>query len=128
MKRVCVSGYFDPLHVGHIKYLEDAKNLGNVTVILNNDEQGIKSRGSNRTSVEDRQRIIKSIRYVDNVVISIDTDDSVSNTLTMLKPDIFAKGFSASESEVKICNAHNIEIFTEIGQDMHLQDLLANSR
>lgn len=128
MKKVCVSGYFDPLHVGHIKYFEDAKKLGSVIVILNNDDQRMKSRGSNRTSVEDRIRIIKSIRYVDDVVTSIDTDDSVSNTLAMLKPDIFAKGFSASESEIRICKKHNIEMFTEIGQDMHLQDLLANSR
>ena len=71
-KTVCVSGYFDPLHRGHIEYFENAKLLGDkLIVILNTDRQ--RSRAP-RMTLDDRKKILESIRYVDSVVLSVDVD------------------------------------------------------
>ena len=62
MKKVAVSGYFNPIHVGHIRLLKEAKNLGNyLVVILNNDLQ-VKLKGSVPfMSIEDRKEIVAPI-------------------------------------------------------------------
>ena len=88
MKKVAVSGYFNPLHIGHIRLLKEAKNLGNyLIVILNNDFQ-VKLKGSVPfMSIEDRKEIVASIRYVDEVFISIDKDKSICKSLISIKPN-----------------------------------------
>ena len=69
---VAASGYFDPLHVGHIEYLEEAKKLGDkLIVIVNNDEQAGLKKGKPFMSQEDRLKIVKSLRCVDEAFISI---------------------------------------------------------
>ena len=123
MKVVCVSGYFEPLHIGHIMYLKDAKCLGDkLVLILNNDLQ--KKRRA-RLSQEDRIVLCESIRYVDEVVLSVDVDDTVSVTLRKIKPDIFAKGVYVHETERAVCEECGIEIVTNVGQQLHLQDILS---
>lgn len=126
--RVCVSGYFDPLHVGHIDYLRKAKELGDtLIIILNNDNQ----KNNTRTlplNLNDRRKIIESIKYVDEVFESIDNDENVIKSLEYLKPDIFAKGISASFEEVKFCKNNNIKIINNVGSQLHIQDLLADFR
>ena len=124
---VCASGYFDPLHVGHIEYLQNAKLLGDkLVVILNADCQ---RRDSPKALCEtDRKRIVESLRFVDEVVLSIDTSEHVGETLATIKPDVFAKGVSASPSEVEVCREHAIELVTNVGSHMHMQDLLAPMR
>ena len=57
----------------------------------------------------DRKKIIESIKYVDEVFESIDNDENVIKSLEYLKPDIFAKGISASFEEVKFCKNNNIK-------------------
>lgn len=119
--RVCVSGYFDPLHVGHCEYLKNAQKLGDsLTVILNNDSQ----KSHIRMSQEERRIILESIRYVDDVVIAEDKDSSVSDTIRKLKPDIFAKGLCASPEEIKVCKELNINIVTNVGHHVHFYDII----
>jgi|SRR3989338_1222068 len=119
-KIVVASGYFDPLHVGHIEYLEMAKNLGDkLIVIINNDEQAKLKKGSHFMSDQERAKIIKSLKPVDEVFISIDKDSTVCKSLEFLKPDIFAKGgdrFSSEIPEVKVCRELNIEIIDGLGE------------
>lgn len=81
-KIIVISGYFNPLHVGHLDYIEQAKELGDrLLVIVNNDDQ-VKIKGSIPFMNEsDRMRIIKSIGCVDDVVLSSDVDASVLKTL-----------------------------------------------
>tara|TARA_B100001057_G_C22481436_1_gene806608 strand:+ start:214 stop:603 length:390 start_codon:yes stop_codon:yes gene_type:complete len=123
-KIVCVSGFFDPLHTGHIDYLRNARLLGDkLVVILNRDHQRNSRMVFNET---DRKILIEAIRYVDEVVLCIDNDGSVCESLKSLKPDIFAKGVDASESEKKICLVHKIQIVTQVGRHIHLQDLLCS--
>lgn len=104
MKIVCTSGYFNPLHIGHLELFKEAKTLGDyLVVIVNNDEQ-VKLKGSKTFMDEDeRVEIIKAIRYVDKVVLSIDKDKTIRETLKKISPDIFAKGGdSTSENTPEI--------------------------
>ena len=111
---VAVSGYFDPLHIGHIEYFEKAKKLGDkLIVILNNDHQTRLKKGNSFMPQEERAKIIKSLKSVDEVFISIDEDGSVCKSLELIKPDIFAKGgdrYSHEIPENEICERHDIKI------------------
>ena len=82
MRVVVISGYFNPLHTGHLDYIDGAAKLGDrLIVIVNNDEQ-VKLKGStpfmDQTS---RMRIVNAIKGVSRAVLSIDTDESVVQTL-----------------------------------------------
>lgn len=121
MKEIIVvaSGYFDPIHSGHIEYLELAKKLGDkLIVIINNDEQAKLKKGFVFMPYEEREKIVKSLKFVDGVVKSVDGDSSVCKTLEMIKPDIFAKGgdrFSYEIPESKICSKFGIKIIDGLG-------------
>lgn len=101
MIKVCTSGFFNPVHVGHIKLMEEAKKLGDyLVVIVNNDEQ-VKLKGSKVfMNEQERCAIIRALRCVDEVVLSIDKDRTVIETLKMIKPDIFAKGGDSTDTNV----------------------------
>ena len=74
MKKIVVtSGYFNPLHIGHINLIREAKKLGEfLVVIVNNDEQ-VKIKGSDPFMPEsERMEIIKALKHVDEVFLSID--------------------------------------------------------
>ena len=88
--RVAVSGYFDPIHVGHLEYLEMAKSLGDsLVVIINNNHQCKLKKGKYFMDENDRVKIVESLRCVDEVYLSIDEDKTVCKSLEALKPDIF---------------------------------------
>ena len=73
MKVIAVSGYFDPLHVGHIEYIQLSKKLGDkLVVILNNDKQAGLKKGKAFMPLEERKKILESLRDVDEVFVSID--------------------------------------------------------
>jgi cytidyltransferase-like protein len=116
---VCASGYFDPIHRGHIEYLELAKRLGDrLIVILNNENQAKQKKGFMFMPIEDKIAILKSIRFVDEVILSIDDDLTQCKTLAMIKPDIFAKGgdrYATEIPEAGICNELGIKIIDGLG-------------
>ena len=67
MEIVAISGYFDPIHVGHLEYIRLAKKLGNkLIVIVNNDSQCKIKKGKSFMNENDRLEIIKSIIWVDD--------------------------------------------------------------
>jgi len=119
MKTVVASGYFDPLHVGHIEYLEKAATLGDrLVVIVNNDYQAELKKGKSFMSMSDRLRIVRALRCVDEVYLSIDVDGTVCKSLQTLNPDIFAKGgdrFATEIPEATICNRLGIEMVDGLG-------------
>jgi len=82
MRVVVISGYFNPLHTGHLDYIDGAAKLGDrLIVIVNNDEQ-VKLKGSTPFMDQvSRMRIVNAIKGVYHVVLSIDTDESVVQTL-----------------------------------------------
>ncbi len=90
---VFANGCFDLLHVGHIRYLISAKNLGDILVVAINSDRIVRQlKGSNRplTSELERAEIIAALACVDYVTI-FDTP-TVTELLLLLKPDIHAKG------------------------------------
>ena len=118
-KTVAVSGGFDPVHIGHIRMFRDAARLGKLAVILNTDDFLLRKKGYIFMPLEERKEILESIQYVDRVVVSIDKDDSVCETLAMLKPDIFANGGDRTGKteirESEICEQLGIEMVFGIG-------------
>ncbi len=119
MITVCTSGYFNPLHIGHVKLLKEAADLGGrLVVIVNNDEQ-VKLKGSKPFMTEqERCAIIKAIRYVDEVILSIDTDKTIIKTLNMIRPTIFAKGGDSTIENIperKLCDELGIKLVLDVG-------------
>ena len=71
MKIVATSGYFDPLHVGHLECLKLARELGDkLIVIINNDLQAKLKKGKSFMSQEDRMKIVGALACVDEVLLS----------------------------------------------------------
>ena len=120
MKTVVASGYFDPIHVGHVEYLEMAASLGDrLVVIVNSDLQAELKKGESFMNENDRLKIVSSLRVVDDVLLSIDKDKTVCESLKFLKPDIFAKGGDRTNNEIpesKTCKEFNIKIIDGLGQ------------
>ena len=117
---VAASGGFDPLHAGHVEYLEKAKKLGDkLIVILNKDHFLKKKKGYAFMPFDERCKIIAALKYVDEIVPCIDEDNTVCKTLEMLKPDIFAKGGDRTADEIpeaKICRELGIKIIDGLGE------------
>ena len=117
--RVAVSGYFDPIHVGHLEYLKMAKELGDsLVVIVNNNYQCKLKKGKPFMDQNDRIEIIKALRFVDEVFLSIDQDRTVRKSLEVVKPDIFANGGDRATSEgpeTPICKKYNIKMVDGLG-------------
>ena len=113
-KIVVASGYFDPLHSGHIRYFREAKKLGDkLIVIVNNDRQAKLKKGNSFMHQKERLEIIKAIKYVDGVFLSIDKDRTVVKSLAKIKPDIFAVGADYSKHmlvEKEVCDKLRIKI------------------
>ena len=89
-KAVIVSGYFNPLHKGHLEYFRLAKSMGDLLyVIVNNDLQREK-KGSKEFMLEDeRMIIIEELKLVDKVYLSVDQDRSVSKTINKIYENAF---------------------------------------
>ena len=119
MKIVAVSGYFDPIHVGHLEYLRLSKKLGDkLVVIVNNNHQCVLKKGKPFMDEKDRVEIVRSIKMVDEVFLSIDDDKSVCKSLEKIKPHIFANGGDRSTGEVpelKVCKKYNIQMTDGLG-------------
>lgn len=126
---VAVSGYFNPLHVGHLEMIEKAKKLGDrLVVIINNDHQ-VKLKGSVPfMSLVDRIKIIKALRDVDEVFVSIDRDKTVCKSLAKVKPDIFANGGDRKSfgdvPEYSICQKLNIKMVDGLGRKIRASSSL----
>ena len=115
-KIVCVSGYFDPIHIGHIEYFKKSKAIGTkLMVIVNNDEQAVLKKGKAFMPCDERIEIIRELKCVDIVVKSVDTDRTVCNTLATIepKPDYFCNGGDQNNNtipETSICEQRGIEL------------------
>lgn len=119
MKIVAVSGYFDPIHVGHLEYLRLSKKLGDkLVVIVNNNHQCVLKKGKPFMDEKDRVEIVRSLGMVDEVFLSIDDDKSVCKSLEKIKPHIFANGGDRSTGEVPestVCKKYNIQMTDGLG-------------
>jgi len=128
MKKIVVtSGYFNPLHMGHIELMERAKKLGDILIVIVNNDKQVKIKGS-IPFMEERERIkiINGLKYPDKVLLSVDKDGSVAKSLEMVAnmyagKIYFAKGGDRNidnipESERKVCKKFGIEIINNVGE------------
>lgn len=126
MKVVIVSGYFNPLHGGHIDMIEAAAAMGDrLIVIVNNDKQQLLKKGKIILDEKNRLRLMRAIRGVDQAVLSIDEEPSVINTLELIAKQhpgdeiIFANGGDRSTDsvvpETEVCEKYNIQMVFDAG-------------
>lgn len=118
MKKVLVSGYFDPIHSGHISYLRSAKRLGDyLIVVIDGDERAVAKKGKPFLPAKVRRDIIKEFKCVDEVYIE---NNNVKRALKKFKPDIFAKGGDRNSAENipewEFCKEMGIEVVTGVGK------------
>jgi cytidyltransferase-like protein len=125
-KAIIVSGYFNPLHKGHIEYFKYAREKGDLLfVIVNNDYQR-NLKGSKEFMLEDeRVIIIKELKIVDRVLLSLDTNKSVCKSIEKIHNQfntiyelIFANGGDQTSNnipEADICNKLNIKMIDGLG-------------
>ncbi len=124
MKRVVVSGGFDPIHIGHLRMFERAKKLGDhLNVVLNSDQFLLNKKGYKFMDFHERREIILALECVDEVTEAIDNDETVCKTIETLAKkneiDIFANGGDREKvkdlPESEICKRHNIKMVFGIG-------------
>jgi rfaE bifunctional protein nucleotidyltransferase chain/domain len=92
-KVVLANGVFDLLHVGHIRYLKEAKSLGDILIVAVNDDRSarlIKGEGRPIIPEEERMEVLAAISYIDYLVKF--SQPTVEQVISTLKPDIQAKG------------------------------------
>ena len=124
-KIVITSGYFNPVHKGHLELFYNAKEVGDVWVIVNNDLQR-ELKGSKEFMLEDeRLEIITALKVVDVALLSMDQDKTQCATLKYIGENYgdthqlyFANGGDQNNSsipEVDVCNEYNITLIDGLG-------------
>ena len=131
MKRVIISGYFNPLHIGHLAYLKEAKKLGDYLIVIVNNDIQRKLKGSQPfMNEQERMEIVKALKCVDEVVLSKDKDRTVCYTLEVIKSVywtdelIFANGGDRGKDnipEAKVCKRHNVKTIFGVGGENKIQ-------
>ena len=97
-----------------------AKSLGDtLVVIVNNNSQCVLKKGKFFMDEKDRLEIVKAIKYVDEVFLSVDEDRTVCKSLELIRPNIFANGGDRSTNEVPetlVCRKYDIEMVDGLGE------------
>ena len=123
---VVVSGYFNPIHVGHVRLLEAARRLGDhLIVIVNNDAQQVQKKGKIIVDESQRAEVVRALRVVDEARVAVDEDRTVRRTLEQIAQAhrdcriVFAnggdRGSSAVVPETAICEQYDIEMLFDVG-------------
>jgi cytidyltransferase-like protein len=136
-KAIIVSGYFNPIHKGHIEYFNTAKKAGDALfVIVNNDHQRELKGSKEFQNQEERIFIVENIVATDKVFVSIDNDRTVCETIKHIHKlhseefDLaFANGGDQNNScipEATICTELNIELLDGLGEKIQSSSWLLN--
>ena len=121
-KNIVVSGGFDPIHVGHVRMIQEAAMEGNVIVVINSDEWLIRKKGFYFMTWEERAEIIRGIRGVIDVAAVDDSDGTVCEAIKRLhnqhRCDTFANGgdrTNVNTPEKQLCKEMGIEMLWGVG-------------
>lgn len=128
MRRVIVSGHFNPLHGGHLDMIEAAAELGDkLIVVVNNDKQQLLKKGKIILDEQNRVRLVEALSVVDEVVLAVDQDSPVTETLRLIKQRypmdelLFANGGDRDSDKVTpeaaVCHELDIEMLYGVGGD-----------
>lgn len=115
---ICLSGGFDCIHAGHVRMLQGAVHFGRVVVILNSDEWLIRRKGYCLQPWHERKEILLAIKGVSEVVSVDDSDDTVCEALSRIKPNVFGNGglrVKGNTPERELCQKLDIALVYGIG-------------
>lgn len=140
MKRaIIVSGYFNPLHKGHLDLFENAKEVGDALIVIVNSDKQRELKGSKFfQDEEERIRIIRALSVVDMAWISIDNDRTQIETLKVMFDKFhetyklaFANGGDQNNNtipEKQICEQYGIELIDGLGDKIQSSSWLLDKR
>ena len=136
-KIIIVSGYFNPIHKGHLEYFINAKAKGDLLFVIVNSDHQRALKGSKEFQKEDeRLFIVQHLKEVDRAFLSIDEDRTVCKTLEMLHSQFgasyqlaFANGGDQNNNsipEVPVCQIMGIELIDGLGDKIQSSSWLLN--
>ena len=125
-KAIIVSGYFNPIHKGHLEYINNAKLLADeLIVIVNNDHQRALKNSKEFQLEDERMLIVSNLKAVNKAVLSIDSDRSVCKTIEKIANDFgetynlaFANGGDQNNDTIPerlICDKMGITLLDGLG-------------
>lgn len=115
---IMLSGGFDPIHIGHVRMILAAAELGNVIIVANSDRWLMNKKGYIFMPWKERAEILSSIRGVQDVVTVDDADGTVCEALRRVKSDMFGNGGDRTKHntpEMKVCEELGIEMVWGLG-------------
>ena len=125
-KAIIVSGYFNPIHKGHLEYFNDAKLLADeLIVIVNNDHQRVLKNSKEFQLEDERMLIVSNLKAVNKAVLSIDSDRTVCKTIEKIANEFgesydlaFANGGDQNNDTIPerlICDKMGITLLDGLG-------------
>jgi len=138
-KAVIVSGYFNPLHKGHLDLFEKAKEVGDALIVIVNNDKQREMKGSKFFQDEqERVRIIRSLSVVDMAWISVDQDSTQNETLRLMFGKFyetyklaFANGGDQNNNTIperQICDQYGIELIDGLGDKIQSSSWLLEEK
>jgi cytidyltransferase-like protein len=138
-KGIIVSGYFNPIHKGHIEFLNLSKLQGDALIVIVNNDFQRELKGSKEFMLEEeRVLILSNIKSVDMVYLSIDKDRTVKKTIEQIHSQlhndfdlIFSNGgdqTNKSIPEKEICKKLNIKLLDKMGNKVQSSSWLLNKK
>ena len=138
-KAIIVSGYFNPIHKGHLEYFQNAKNLADeLFVIVNSDYQRSLKGSKEFQDEEERIFIVSNIKSVNKAILSIDQDRTVCSTIEKIANEYgndyilsFANGGDQNNDtipEKPICNKLGITLVDGLGGKIQSSSWLLNKK
>ena len=138
-KAIIVSGYFNPIHKGHLEYFNNAKDLADeLFVIVNSDFQRELKGSKEFQKEEERLFIVQNIKAVDKAIISLDKDRTVCESIRAIfekHADEYQLGFANggdqdnnSIPEAPICKELEIELIDGLGDKIQSSSWLLNKK
>ena len=122
---IVTSGYFDPIHIGHIRCIQESKklysyfpNLPYIVVVVNSDEAAMRKKGKPSMPLDERMEIVDAIKGVDFTTTWEDGSPTVIGALSLLRPDFFTKGGDRVDGNVpedEICKKIGCQIIYGVG-------------
>ena len=138
-KAIIVSGYFNPLHKGHLELFEKAKEVGDILIVIVNNDKQREMKGSQFFQDQDeRIRIIRALSIVDMAWISVDKDSTQNETLRLMVDKFygsmklaFANGGDQNNDtipEADICRMFDIELIDGLGDKIQSSSWLLGKK
>lgn len=136
-KAVIVSGYFNPIHKGHLEYFNNSRALADeLFVIVNNDAQRALKGSKEFQNQEERMIIVSNIRAVDRAILSVDEDRTVCATLKKIAQEYgseyelsFANGGDQNNDTIPerpVCEEMGISLIDGLGDKIQSSSWLLN--